>query len=210
MSSGTANTRLLKANPSQTDTCQSITCQSALVKPAEFLWPQNPEQSHLNALAKDPEQVVLFRAGLEAFAIDGSGLNADGSHTVAPDGFMWLNNGVFAQPNDSEPEIVFDLGAVYAVDTMLVWNYNEAGNFTKRGVGSAQILTAGADGVFPVLIENQVFDEAPGAGGVDFRQTIDLAGVKAQFIKLDISANLGGDNDFVGLSEVQFEGTLSP
>ena len=147
---------------------------------------------------------------MEAFAIDGSGLNADGSHTVAPDGFMWLNNGVFAQPNDSEPEIVFDLGAVYAVDTMLVWNYNEAGNFTKRGVGSARILTAGADGVFSVLIENQAFDEAPGVGDVDFRQTIDLAGVKAQFIKLDISANLGGDNEFVGLSEVQFEGTLSP
>ena len=31
-----------------------------------------------------------------------------------------------------------------------------------------------------------------------------------QFIKLDISANLGGDNEFVGLSEVQFQGTLSP
>ena len=72
------------------------------------------------------------------------------------------------------------------------------------------ILIAGADGVFSSLIENQAFDEAPGAGDIDFRQTIDLTGVKAQFIKLDISGNLGGDNDFVGLSEVQFEGTLSP
>jgi hypothetical protein len=145
---------------------------------------------------------------MDAFIIDGSGLNADGSHTTTPDGFMWLNNGSFTTPQDLQPEIVFDLGAVYAVDTMLVWNYNES--TPLRGVGTADILIAGADGVFSTLIENQAFDAAPGAGDVDFHQTIDLAGVKAQFIKLDISANLGGDNDFVGLSEVQFQGTLSP
>jgi hypothetical protein len=145
---------------------------------------------------------------MDAFAIDGSGLNADGSHTSTPDGFMWLNNGSFTTPNDLEPETVFDLGAEYIVDTMLVWNYNES--TPLRGVGTADILTAGADGVFSVLIENQAFDAAPGTGDVDFHQTIDLAGVKAQFIKLDISANLGGDNDFVGLSEVQFQGTPSP
>ena len=145
---------------------------------------------------------------MDAFVIDGSGLNADGSHTTAPDGFMWLSNGSFTSPQDLEPEIVFDLGAEYTVDTMLVWNYNES--TPLRGVGTADILIAGADGVFSVLIENQAFDAAPGAGDVDFHQTIDLGGVKAQFIKLDISANLGGDNDFVGLSEVQFQGTPSP
>ncbi|NQV32344.1 MAG: hypothetical protein HQ515_06595, partial [Phycisphaeraceae bacterium] len=145
---------------------------------------------------------------MDAFVIDGSGLNADGSHTAAPDGFMWLNNGSFTTPQDLEPEIVFDLGAVYTVDTMLVWNYNES--TPLRGVGTADILIAGADGVFSTLIENQTFDAAPGTGDDDFHQTIDLAGVKAQFIKLDISANLGGDSDFVGLSEVQFKGTLSP
>jgi len=145
---------------------------------------------------------------MDAFAIDGSGLNVDGSHTTTPDGFMWLNNGSFTAPHDLEPEIVFDLGAEYVVDTMLVWNYNES--TPLRGVGTADILTAGADGVFSVLIENQAFDAATGTGDVDFHQTIDLAGVKAQFIKLDISANLGGDNDFVGLSEVQFQGTPSP
>jgi len=146
----------------------------------------------------------------DAFVIDGSGLNADGSHTSAPNGFMWLNNGSSRTPHDLEPEIVFDLGAEYVVDTMLVWNYNEAGDNTKRGIGTADILTAGADGVFSVLIANQAFDAAPGTGDVDFHQTIDLAGAKAQFIKLDISANLGDDKDFVGLSEVKFEGTLSP
>ena len=147
---------------------------------------------------------------MDALCIDGSGLNPDGSHTIVPDGFMWLNNGTFTTPNDLEPEIVFDLGAVYSVDTMLVWNYNEVGNFTKRGISTADILIAGADGVFSSLIENQTFAEAPGAGDVDFHQTIDLTGVKAQFIKLDISGNHDGDADFVGLSEVQFEGTLSP
>ncbi|MCP4453736.1 MAG: hypothetical protein GY809_19930 [Planctomycetes bacterium] len=147
---------------------------------------------------------------MDALCIDGSGLNPDGSHTIVPDGSMWLNNGTFTTPHDVEPEIVFDFGAVYSVDTMLVWNYNEVGDFTKRGIGTADILIAGADGVFSSLIEDQTFDEAPGAGDLDFRQTIDLAGVKAQFIKLDISANHGDDNDFVGLSEVKFEGTLSP
>ncbi len=139
---------------------------------------------------------------------NGSGLVGN-THSIAPDGNMWLNNGIFAAPNDLAPEITFDLGSVQLLDHMKVWNYNEflAGRpeLLSRGVSSADILIAGEDQVFSVLIANQDFDKAPGDSTTAFGQTIDLTGVTARYIKFDIHGNhAGGDNNFVGLSEVQF------
>ncbi|MEX2187890.1 MAG: lamin tail domain-containing protein [Pirellulales bacterium] len=141
---------------------------------------------------------------------NGSGLVGN-THSIAPDGTMWLNNGMFTAPNDLAPEITFDLGSVQTVDYMKVWNYNEflAGRpeLLSRGVSSADILIAGADQVFSVLIANQAFAKAPGDQVTEFAQTIDMGGVQARYVKFDIHGNHGGDNNFVGLSEVQFVGS---
>jgi hypothetical protein len=141
-------------------------------------------------------------------AVNGSGLTG-GAHSIAPDGSMWLNNGVFTTPNDLAPEITFDLGSAQTIDHMKVWNYNEFVNnrpeLLSRGVSSASILVAGEDQVFSVHIANQAFNKAPGNATTDFGQTINLGGVQARYVKFDINGNFpGGDNNFVGLSEVQF------
>jgi len=87
---------------------------------------------------------------------------------------------------------------------MRVFNYNEVGNFPTRGVDELEILVSNDNfagdtrslGLFS-------FDIATGTAGLT-GQSIDLGGVEAQFVKFDISSSHGGDNNFVGLNEVQF------
>lgn len=138
--------------------------------------------------------------------VDGSGLSGD-SHSAVPDGEMWLTNGTFAAPNDITPQITFDLGAAYVVDTMRVWNYNETG-LPTRGLTSGRISVAGADQVFSPVIADQAFTAAPGVAG-DFSQSISLGGATARYVRVDNIVHLG-DNGFAGLSEVRFDGSLAP
>ena len=62
--------------------------------------------------------------------------------------------------------------------------------------------------MFRTLIEDQPFDQAPGTV-TDFSQWIDLQGVEARYVRIDVDtangiANWGDPLGFVGLSEVQF------
>ncbi len=145
--------------------------------------------------------------------VSGAGLVGQ-THSINPEGTMWLNTGTFAEPNDLEPEITFDLGSVQPLASMKVWNYNETlpnrPELLGRGVATGDILVAGEDLMFSSLIPNQSFDIAPGVEDVDFGQVIGLMGTDARYVKLDISANHGGDANFVGLSEVQFFAVPEP
>ncbi|MCA9215126.1 MAG: lamin tail domain-containing protein, partial [Planctomycetales bacterium] len=152
------------------------------------------------------------------YAVDGSGLNEDGSHVNGPSTrTMWLSSGnLFAAVPDVDPEITFDLGSEQLVGAMRVWNLNSVESAIcclGRGIAKADILVAGDDGVFTTLIEDQPFDIAPGTE-TDFSQLVDLGGVKARFVKIDVDtsngiANHGDGFGFVGLSEVQFQ-TFEP
>ncbi|MCA9197073.1 MAG: DUF4457 domain-containing protein [Planctomycetales bacterium] len=143
------------------------------------------------------------------FLVDLSGWD-DGTHVINPEGSMWLNNGSFVEPNDFDPEVTFDLGGVVSLDSVKVWNYNEdlegRPELLGRGVAVADILIAGEDEDYSVLIEDQEFEIAPGDTTIDFGQVIELGGVQARYVRFAISENHGGDNDFVGLSEVIFFG----
>jgi len=143
---------------------------------------------------------------LAANAVNGSGLIGD-AHVNTPGGTMWLNNGIFAAPNDLNPHITFDLGAVAPLRWLKVWNYNEdlpgRPELLARGVASGDILVGTTSGVLTNLVTGQTFNKGPGTQ-TDFSQTIDLGGVNARYVKLDKLTNFpGGDLRFVGLSEVQ-------
>ncbi len=151
-----------------------------------------------------------------------------GKTTTAPDGNpgsgsgMWLSAGIgFPSSNvsDTNPQITFDLGLPYALDALVLYNYNEPGAFTNRGVQQAEILIsfdesfsdARSLGVF-------TFNKAPGNAS-NPGQTALLGGLVARYVRLDILSNYNGaryhdgvygaDYGFVGLNEVQFLGTLS-
>ena len=145
--------------------------------------------------------------------VNGSGLSADETHSTIPDGSMWLNagNGCCGAPADplgTEAEVVFDLGAVVSLDRMKIWNYNETlpgrEDLLLRGVALADISTAGDDLTFTPFASNVELEISPGNEQVDFGQVISLAGTSARYVKLSLLENHGGDNDFLGLSEVRF------
>ncbi len=159
-----------------------------------------------------------FRRGPE-FLTDGSGLKYADGHTITPDGFMWLSNGSFTDPNDLDPEVTFDFGEVKMLEAMKIWNYNETlegreDELLGRGVQEMDVYFAGEDGEFFLIYPELTLFRGPGEEDVDFGEEFDLGGVPARFIKFDILSNYngadfggGGDDglaNFAGLSEVQF------
>ncbi|MCA9184126.1 MAG: LamG-like jellyroll fold domain-containing protein [Pirellulaceae bacterium] len=138
-------------------------------------------------------------------AVNNNGIQGK-THGTSPGGAMWLTDGV-----DAAPEFNIDLGSVHTVDQLRVWNYNENANATcclDRGVKTADIYVAGADGVFGAapVISGQSFARAPGATE-DFSEVISLGGVQARYIKIDVTEN-HGDASFTGLSEVKVTGSV--
>lgn len=148
--------------------------------------------------------------------VDGSGLNlVNGTHSNNPTGTMWLNtgNGVAGGGVDTDPQITFDLGQIRSVREIQIWNYNEVSNasfaFRNRGVNDLIVLVSD-DGInFTSLGSTQLF-AATGTSDRDFHQTLDLNGVKARFVRFDDLTNHGGDNSFIGLSEVRIFATPIP
>ncbi|MBN2022335.1 MAG: hypothetical protein JW809_06030 [Pirellulales bacterium] len=138
-----------------------------------------------------------------------------GRGTTWPDGVsgqvdgMWLNNGTFAAPNDLDPWILFDLGEARPLAKMVVYNYNEnypywdpPMDLTNRGSGEIEVFTS-TDGVTFTSLGTYQLSQATG-DGANPGQVVNLGGVVAQYVKLDILSGLGGDNNFVGLNEVDF------
>jgi hypothetical protein len=158
------------------------------------------------------ELVTSFQRGADNI-VNGNGLNPDGTHSIGPDGNMWLNAGNGCCGDETDPlgpgaEIVFDMGSVVSLDSMKVWNYNEnlpgRDELLLRGVALADILVAGEDLNFSTFASEVEFELAPGDDLTEFGQVIDMAGANARYVKLSLLSNHGGDNDFLGLSEVQF------
>lgn len=138
------------------------------------------------------------------YAVNGNGLNAAGEHNNLTETYTWLSD-----LGDKTGFFVVDLKDIYNLSQMKVWNYNEVGAATTRGVQTADILVS-IDGLtFTPVISGQSFTQAPGTNnyrtpdGVDF-----AAGTRARYIKLDITAN-HGDANYSGLSEVQVFGTFA-
>lgn len=94
-----------------------------------------------------------------------------------------------------------------------MFNYNE-GNLSTRDVNGARLI---------VSETTQPTTATPGGTAINIPQApgmTDYAGVlllspgdpiiRGRYFFLDIDSNHGGDNNFYGLSEVQFDGTLVP
>ncbi len=83
---------------------------------------------------------------LAIYTIDGAGCygadvlndpcdNHD-AHSLTPTYQAWLTNGAY----DANPWVTYDLGAAYDVESMKVWNYNEAHQDNRnRGIARALV-----------------------------------------------------------------------
>ncbi len=140
--------------------------------------------------------------------VNGNGLFGD-IHVVNPQRTMWLTGPVANPPagDFTNAFVTFDLGAVRTLDQMRVWNYNEAGAITRRGIQRADIYTS-IDGVtFTTNFPNTFFNRASGTFS-NFSQTIGLGGTSARFIGFKVLTNYFESSDSrVGLAEVKFYDT---
>ncbi|MFT5124087.1 MAG: hypothetical protein ACI9QL_001422 [Candidatus Omnitrophota bacterium] len=159
--------------------------------------------------------------------IDGSGVTGGGgadTHGNSVSATMWTSNGTLGNlgtpaVNDLDPEITFDLGGLYDVNTVRVWNYNE-NTFTRFGANSVEIFagetlgTLASAGTF-VFIEADSSTTTPA-------QDIVVPLNMVQFIRFDVLTNHDGaifdgtganggidGRSLTGLSEVRFDGTAS-
>ncbi len=90
---------------------------------------------------------------------------------------------------DYGPQITYNLGAVYHLASIHIWNWNQPNtiepydNYTKQGVKDVSISVAGTDGVFSVLEDSVALDKASGADGY-MGQSILADAIDVQYVRL--------------------------
>lgn len=150
-------------------------------------------------------------------AVDGSGLSGPllmgATHSSSPAN-VWLSDSHFSPPAVADQWIRVDLGDVYMLDAVKIWNDGIA----SRAIQQADIYTA-----------IDAFDESGDPGNPDdnpanwglqienrqflpynavSQDILDLTGIDARYFAIAVDTN-GGDG-LVGLGELQFLGTPVP
>jgi len=130
--------------------------------------------------------------------IDGSGLTGDLHSTKETD--MWLSAKTGPQPT----WIQYAFDKVYSLDTMLVWNSNQALE-SVVGYGAKDVTVEySVDGTTWTKLGDMEFADAPGDPTCAADTKVTFGGVAAKFVKLTINSNWGGVLPQYGLSEVRF------
>ncbi len=129
--------------------------------------------------------------------VNGSGLSADGTHSVAS-ADMWLAT------TDVDPVYIqYAFDRVYKLHEMQVWNYNQEFELVL-GFGLKDVTVEYSEnGVdWTTLGDIQL---AQGAARVDYvaNTVVDFAGVAARYVRLTVNSSWGNGGQ-VGLSEVRF------
>ena len=135
--------------------------------------------------------------------VNGSGLDENGLlHGNESDNNMWLSS-------DTETELAwieYDLGNVYILHELWVWNSNDALE-TLIGLGFKDVtIEYSVDGIdYTPLGTTPEFAQAPGEPNYAHNTTVNFDGVAAQHVRLTANSNWGeGLLNQYGLSEVRF------
>ncbi|NQU39013.1 MAG: hypothetical protein HQ523_03585 [Lentisphaerae bacterium] len=125
---------------------------------------------------------------------------------------MWLSTGDNGFGGiDPSPSVAFDLGDLYYVFEMHVWNYDEFGQL-DRGVKDLDLWSSesGTPNVSQGAYTFGVASNAPGAPSYLGELFTFVAPLRARYISFAITSHHGNADSFYGLSEVQFSGRLVP
>jgi len=114
--------------------------------------------------------------------------------TTAPGNNMWLTNGT------PTGWIQFNLGGVYNVSSLTVWNYNEYGN--NRSMMNVTIPVG--DGASNWTTTTTVFNAATGNATCP-GQSVPVSGT-GQYVKITNTTQWPGSDTYVGLSHVSLFG----
>jgi hypothetical protein len=134
--------------------------------------------------------------------VNGSGLDETGLlHGNIGEGTMWLS----AEDANQPAWIEYDLGRVYKLDEMWVWNSNESLE-AWIGIGIKEaVIDYSVDGIeFETLGTTHQFNQAPGEPDYAHNTTVDFNGISARYVKLTAKSNFKSMLDQYSLSEVRF------
>ncbi len=130
--------------------------------------------------------------------VNGSGLDADDQHSVTAED-MW-----FGTPAGDEPVYIqYDLGRVYQLYQMLVWNYNIQFEFVL-GYGLKDVTVEySTDAENWSVLGDVELTKATSSADYTANTTVDLGGVAGRYVRLTVNSSWGGGENY-GLSEVRF------
>ena len=138
--------------------------------------------------------------------IDGSGLSMPSEFGTSTHSSsfsdMWYSQQAFPAPL---PQVfTFDLGGLYSLDQMAIWNYNALLGGTYRVESGTQTFSLEYSSDGGTSYQTLLGDTTLNRGGTtdEVAQIYNLPSVSADFVRMTVSANYGGS--LTGLSEVQF------
>lgn len=133
---------------------------------------------------------------LGIYSVNGAGLTGN-THSNGASGVAWMANA-------STGFITYDLGGIYPITGLKVWNYNEtaAGN-TDRGFKDVVITYGNTVALGSTLSAITTFAQASGLNTYTGQTFTNFAPFNARFIRITGTSNYG-DATQSGLSEVQF------
>ena len=152
-----------------------------------------------------------------SYMVDGSGLTGVGftaTHSEAENAANMWHAGEGAGINGAAPItdnqfVTFNLGGTYDLSTVSIWQMNQTANF-GRGVNQFDILYS-VDGGSTYLSSSLNNNLAISTGGNISAQNFSLVQTGVTHVRFEIdSAHSANVNEYVGLSEVMFDGTLVP
>ncbi|MHC4799624.1 MAG: CotH kinase family protein, partial [Planctomycetota bacterium] len=104
--------------------------------------------------------------------------------------------------------IYYDLGHVYQLAVMHVWNYNEDG-YTARGCRNVTIDYS-VDGSSWSELDTYIWPEAPGSSSYTGFDGPDFGGASARYVLITVNSNFPGDDGAYGLSEIKINISTGP
>ncbi len=180
----------------------------------------NAEAAIITGEAATASSVQGARTGQKA--VDNSGITANGSNLATDGDFehnstnsdMWQTLNGQNQGFALGQTLTIDLGALYDLDGMRIWNYNE-GNGTPGGDGtdtsvSMYDLETSADAITWILRQDdQSLAQAPlfGSPGYDGVYTA-VDWDNTRYVRITVVDTYRALDDTAGLAEVMFSGTV--
>jgi hypothetical protein len=192
----------------------------ALIAPFATVLPRAVRAAIITGETATASSTVIFGTVDEvaAHAVDNSGLaggdssavTADTTHTASEDTFMWVSSGTGTPGVDPDPTYTVNLGAVYTVEGVRIFNYNSTG-FTTRGVQGTNLLYSATNtSTTPwtssfTSLGSLTVPQASGLGTYTGTYFAFGSPVTAQYFQFDIQSNWGDGGSYYGFSELQFE-----
>ena len=135
------------------------------------------------------------------------------AHVAVPGGAMWFSGAGAPGTNF----VTFNLGGVYTLNAIKVWNYNDSSSAANANIGvSNAAISYSTDGInFTTNIPSQNFPRGQGlvnTFGLPYVQTVTMPSpVTAQYVRINVRTNWAGNQTSgAGLSKVRFISDTNP